>query len=107
MGIEQDASTLARALRLEREFGAGIFPIGGAQWSHFRRLERFGMLRCTNELGMDLDGEVEGDVVGFELTPEGRAWIMQRQEEADAKLRDAMAADEITAKVDAQERATT
>jgi len=106
MGIEQDASTLARALYLKTSFDSDIFPRGGAQWSHFRRLERFGMLQCTNELGMDLDGEVEGDVVGFELTPQGRAWITQRQEEADANLRATMAANELTAKLDAQERAT-
>lgn len=105
MGIEEDASTLARALRLENDFGSGIFPRGGAQWSHFRRLERFGMLWFTGEVGRDLDGEVDDDVWIFELTHAGRAWIQQREEEAEAKLRNAMDVEELNARIDAQERA--
>lgn len=64
------------------------------------------MLRFTGETGRDLDGEVEDDVWLFELTPEGRVWITQRQDEADAKLRATVAADELAVTLDAQERAT-
>lgn len=104
MGIEQDASTLARALHLEERFGSGIFPRGGAQWSHFKRLARFGMLRFTGDVGRDLDGEVDDDVWIFELTTEGRAWITKRQAEADAKLREALAAEEPDTRSNAQDR---
>lgn len=104
MGIEQDASTLARALHLKENFDADIFPRGGSQWSHFKRLARFGMLRFTGKVGRDLDREVDDDVWLFELTPEGRSWIQQHENEA--KLRDAVAADKLTARGDTQERAT-
>jgi hypothetical protein len=107
MGIEEDASTLARALRLERDFNAGIFPRGGAQWAHFRRLARYGMLRFTGEVGRDIDSEIDDDVWNFELTAEGRAWITQREEDADARLRESIAEEEERAvQLGVQERST-
>lgn len=76
---EQDISTLARALDVERRFQAGIFPDGAAGTSHFRKLERFGMLEFTGEYGRDLDGEVERDVPLYKLTEQGRTWITKRE----------------------------
>lgn len=76
---EQDVRTLARALDLERRFEAGIFPRDGAQTSHFRKLERFGMLEFTGEWGRDIDGEVERDVPCYKLTEQGRTWIVQHE----------------------------
>ncbi len=70
---EDDLSTMARALDLEVRFEAGIFPRGGAQHSHFKRLCRIGALYCTGEFGRDIDLEVDDDVLLYRLTPEGRA----------------------------------
>lgn len=76
---EKDISTLARALDMEKRFQAGIFPDGGAWTSHFRKLERFGMLKFTGEYGRDLDAIVERDVPLYKLTEQGRTWIEQRE----------------------------
>lgn len=78
-----DASTLRRAYRLETQFGdecTGIFPRGGAQYSHFRRLARFGMLEETGEWGRDFDGMIDDDVQLFKLTPAGRLWVQQQEQ---------------------------
>lgn len=72
---DDDVSTLARALHLEERWQAAIFPSSAAQFSHFRRLVRFGMLDETGEWGRDIDGKVERDVRLFRLTPQGRKWI--------------------------------
>lgn len=68
---QADISTLARALDLERRFGAGNFPRGGPQTAHFRKLCRFGMLEFTGEWGFDIDGEVDGDVPIYQLARSG------------------------------------
>jgi hypothetical protein len=92
--IEADIRTLARALDLEERFDSGIFPRGGAQTSQYRKLCRYGMLRFSGEYGRDLDGEVEDDVPIFKLTEQGRAWIKERAERAEAAFRELMAEQE-------------
>lgn len=104
MGMAEDISTLTRALHLERDHEAGIFPRGGAKYAQFRKLAKFGMLECTGEVGCDLDGIVEGDVVEWRLTEQGRAWITQREEEAEAHQRALLAEEERDAQAEAQER---
>lgn len=68
---EADRRTLSRALDLEARFDAGIFPRGPGQHSHFRRLERLGLLEFKG-WGRDIDLEVEDDVRLFRLTKAGR-----------------------------------
>ena len=80
---ERDIRTLARALDLEeRHLADGIFPDDGAQTSHFRKLERFGMLEFTGEWGRDIDSMVERDVPIYRLTEQGRAWIREHEARA-------------------------
>lgn len=69
---DRDRETLSRAAELRRRFQAGIFPRGGGQRAHFARLERLGMLRFVG-WGRDIDGEVEADVMTYELTDAGAA----------------------------------
>ena len=69
---DKDLDTLSRAADLRRRFNAGIFPTTGGDRSHFERLVRLGVLRC-DDWGRDLDGEVERDVMVYQLTPAGDA----------------------------------
>jgi hypothetical protein len=64
-------STLASASDLEGRLGIGIFPRGPGGHSHFRRLERLGLLRFE-EWGRDVRGETAGDVMIYRITQDGR-----------------------------------
>lgn len=68
---QKDRDTLWDALDSKRRFDASIFPRGAGQWSHFRKLERLGLLQ-RDGYGEDIDGEIEEEVMGFALTDEGR-----------------------------------
>jgi len=81
----KDIATLAFALNMDQRFQAGIFPRDGGQASHYKRLERFGMLEFNGEFGRDLDGEVERDVPLYQLTAQGRAWIERHEATSRAK----------------------
>lgn len=69
---ERDRDTLSRALDLHRRFAAGIFPTGAGQHARFAKLERLGLLRIVG-MGRDIDGEVDRDVIVYELTAAGVA----------------------------------
>lgn len=62
-----DLETLHRAATLRKRFDAGIFPIGAGGHARFRKLERLGVSEFTG-FGRDIDGEVDRDVPGYELT---------------------------------------
>lgn len=68
---EGDVGTLRRADELRRRFDAGICSRDGGQRSHFRRMERLGLLQF-DDWGRDMDGEVERDVPIYQLTELGR-----------------------------------
>jgi hypothetical protein len=68
---EHDIGTLRRAEDLRRRFDAGIGPRVGGQFSHFRRMERLGLLEFDG-WGRDVDGEVDRDVLVYQLTELGR-----------------------------------
>lgn len=67
----KDLATLRRAMDLETRFQAGIFPRGAGCSSHFRRLERLGLLEFRG-WGRDIDLTVDDDVRLFHLTDAGR-----------------------------------
>jgi hypothetical protein len=70
MITQSDHSTLARALVLKLQHGAGIFPAGSGQTRQFKKLEAAGWLRFDN-YGFDMDGEVEREVPVYQLTERG------------------------------------
>lgn len=65
-----DLSTLERAAYLRRKFDAGIGPRRGGQFAHYRRMERLGLLEFDG-WGSDIDGEVDADVLVYQLTDKG------------------------------------
>ena len=67
---DHDHATLSRAADLRKRFDAGIFPSTVGDRSHFKKLERWGLLEF-DMWGRDLDGEVERDVEIYKLTEAG------------------------------------
>jgi hypothetical protein len=67
----RDIGTLQRAAYLHSRFDAGIGPRVGGQFAHYRRMERLGLLTFDG-WGRDIDGEVERDVLVYQLTELGR-----------------------------------
>lgn len=68
---ENDIGTLQHAEYLNSRFDAGIGPRIGGQFAHYRRMERLGLLTFDG-WGRDIDGEVERDVLVYQLTELGR-----------------------------------
>lgn len=66
----RDLDTLANAVDMRKRFDAGIFPRDVGDRSHFRRLERLGLIEF-DAWGRDIDRSIEQDVRIFKLTAAG------------------------------------
>ena len=67
----RDLDTLDVAASLFDKQRVGIFPRDAGDRSHFRRLERLGLL-VFDAWGRDMDREIERDVPIYSLTETGR-----------------------------------
>ena len=67
---KKDEEVLTRSIDLKDNWSAGIGPRRGGQFKQFRKLAELGLLTFAG-LGSDLDGEIDSEVMVYELTEEG------------------------------------
>jgi hypothetical protein len=74
---ESDLDTLYRARDLRERFEAGIFAATIGDVSHFRKLERHGLL-AFDGWGRDIDRVRESDVMIYQLTAKANRVLAAR-----------------------------